>query len=413
MKRIDYLLVFLVFLFGIFPNITSFIPNSEEYFSSLLYFKSGIGAVDIVLLLMLGLTIYRYINSKYREYKKLNITVWIVVFFIWLLFEILRNIGKYGLSAPGEFRFRYLILSLPLFIALNFNTLESRKKLVKFILFIGYYLPLLFIPIIGTMKGWSFGEQNRFLNSQIYLGMVYSLTLIILCIKYKYLKYNRNIVYLSLIPFVFFFIIDSHRSVWLAAAVIFLLMFYLNELRVGKIIKIIPFILILGIIVIPSINATGIQFNKYIEQRSLAFIDPSADPTSAWRLMIWRAQINKVINNPILGEGFGGYWGVSIPAYGYVNVSPHNYYVQTMIKLGLVGLALYSVIALKLFLKLKYFLKIAKRKFNPELPLIILGFCVIITMHIYYLVYSLEYYSLIYLGLAIAVLLDNKYYMNG
>lgn len=412
MKRIDYILIFLVFLLGVFPNLNSFIPQWYEGLSNSLYFSSGIGAIDIVLLFMLALTIYRYMNKRYVNIKKIGIGGVLLALFLWMIFEIVRNIGQYGLSAPGEFRFRYLILVLPFYIALNFNTIESRKRLAKFIIVVSYFIPLLYIPIIGIMKGWAFGAEDRFLNSQIYLGMVYSLTLIWLSNKYKYLKFSNNILIISLIPFVFFFIIDSHRSAWLAAVVMLGMLFYINELKVGKIIKAIPIILVLGAIVIPSINDTGLHFTKYIEQRGSAFVDPSADPTSDWRLMMWAAQMDKFVKSPILGEGFGGYWNVVFPDGAIVNISPHSYYVQTLVKVGIIGMLLYLIVVFKLFSKLKLYLKNAKRKFNPEMPLILLAFCVLITMHIYYIVYSLEYYSLFYLGLAVAVMLDKRYEIN-
>lgn len=412
MKRIDYILLFLVFAFGIFPNLNTFIPQWVDFFDTALYFKSGIGAIDIVLLFMLGLTVYRYIKKQYRNNHKIGVAAFVIAFFIWMLFEIIRNIGQYGLSAPGEFRFRYLILALPLFIALNFNTLESRKKIAKFIVVISYFIPLFYIPVVGMMKGWTFGEENRFLNSQIYLGMVYGLTLIWLSGKYKYLKFSKNILIVSLIPFTFFFIIDSHRSAWLAAVVILGMLFYLDELKVGKIIKSIPFVLILGAIVIPTINDSGLNFTKYIERRGSAFVDPSTDPTSNWRLLMWTAQLEKFVKSPILGEGFGGYWSVVFPNGTIVNYSPHSYYVQTLVKVGIIGMALYFIIVFKLFNRFKKFLKTAKSKLNPELSIVILGFCVLITMHVYYIVYSLEYYSLIWFGLAVAVLLDKKYYLN-
>jgi len=399
-------------LFGIFPSLYSFIPQWSEFFDTVLFFKSGIGAVDIVLLLMFGLTIYRYLGKRYNHYHKIGIASSTFLFIIWIVFEIIRNIGQFGLSAPGEFRFRYLILVLPFYIALNFNTIKSRKKLAKFIIIVAYFLPLISIPLIGNMKGWSFGAENRFLNSQIYLGMVYSIALIWLSQKYSYLKYSKNLLFVSLFPFIFFFIIDSHRSAWLATAVIIGLLFYLNELKVERFYKVIPYILVLGSLLIPSINDTGLDFSNYIEKRASAFINPEEDNTSDWRLIMWNLQLEKFAKSPVLGEGFGGYWTVVFPNGEVVNVSPHSYYVQTLVKLGIIGMLLYLLIIFKLFIKLKKFLNKAKKKFNPEMPLIIMGFCVIITMHVYYITYSLEYYSLIYLGLAIAVMLDKKYYLN-
>lgn len=412
MKKIDYILILAVFLFGIFPSLNTFIPQWSDFLDTALYFKSGIGAIDIVLLFMLALTIYRYINKKYKKNKKTGIAAVVIIFFIWMLFEIIRNVGRYGLSAPGEFRFRYLILALPFYIAVNFNTFESRKKLAKFLIIVFYFIPLLYIPVVGMMKGWAFGAENRFLNSQIYLGMVYCLTLIWLSNKYKYLKIPKNILIISLLPFAFFFIIDSHRSAWLAAAVMLGVLFYLNELKAGKLIKVLPFLLIIIAVAFSLISNTGLNPTKYVEERGSAFVNPEEDPTSNWRLMLWAAQLDKFAKSPILGEGFGGYWTVVISNGTTVNVSPHSYYVQTLVKVGIIGMVLYLIIVFKLFSRLKMFLKNAKRKFNPELPLIIMGLCVLITMHVYYVVYSLEYYSLFWVGLATAVILDKKYYLN-
>lgn len=412
MKKIDIILIYLLFLFGIFPNLNSFIPRWSEFLNTVYYFKVGIGAIDIILLSMLGLTIIRYINKQYRNYQKIGIGAVLIVFFIWMLFEIIRNYGKFGLSAPGEFRFRYLILVLPVFIAMNFNSFEARKKLARTLIKVGYFLPLLYIPVIGIMKGWTFGAENRFLNSQIYLGMIYSLTFLLISRKYNYLKFNKNVILISLIPFAFFFIIDSHRSAWLAAAVILGLLYYLKELKAGRIFRLIPFLIILGAIVIPLISDTGINIIKYVEQRGSAFYDPSSDPTSEWRMMMWSLHMDKFFSSPIIGEGFGEYWYVVFPNGQVVNVSPHSYYVQTLVKVGIIGMALWVFIIFKIFFRIKKFLEDARRKFNPELPIIILSFCVLITMHVYYIVYSLEYYSLMYLGLAIAVMLDRKNYLN-
>jgi len=361
---------------------------------------------------MFGLTVYRYLEKRYTSYMAIGIAPYIYVFLIWILFEIIRNIGQYGLSAPGEFRFRYLILVLPIYIALNFNTFESRKKLEKLLIVVSYFIPLFYIPVIGMMKGWAFGESDRFLNSQIYLGMVYSIMFIFLSSKYNYIKFNKNIIFLSLIPFSFFFIIDSHRSAWLAVAVILMLLFYLNEFTIGKYMKIITFTLLIGAVLTWSFNYSGLDLSKYIEKRGSAFVTPSDDPTSEWRLIMWSAQLETFAESPILGKGFGGYWTVVFPNGETVNISPHSYYIQTLVKLGIVGMTLWLIIALKIFTILKKFLKNAKSKYNTELPLVISGFCVIITMHVYYIIYSLEYYSLIYLGLAVGVILDKKYYLN-
>lgn len=412
MKKIDFILIYLLFLLGIFPLLNSFIPQWSENIENALTFKSGLMAIDVVLLIMFVLTLVRFLNGKYKHYNKLGLASFTIFFAFYLFIEIIRNIGKYGISAPGEFRFRYLILILPFYIALNFNTSNNRKKLVKIIIFLGYFIPLFYIPIVGIMKGWIFGAENRFLNSQIYLGMVYSLALIYLSIKYNYINYKKSLIIFSLIPFTFFFVIDSHRSTWLSAFVIILTLFFLKEIKINKLTIILPFMLFLGIILIPLINDTGINLSQYITERGSAYFDPANDASSNFRLIMWDLQLEKFYQNPILGEGFGGYWKTILPNGSIIDISPHSYYIQTLVKLGLIGLLLSLIFIFILFKRFTRIYKITIKIHNQEKPLLVLGIIVIISMIIYNIVYSLEYYSLIYLGVSIGVLLDknNKFY---
>jgi len=412
MKKIDLILIVLVFIFGIIPSINAFIPNWYDKLNNIYTLKSGFQIVDLIFLFMLFLIVYRTVNKQYKRLKKIDLVLPLLIFFLWMLFEIVRNLREYGISAPGEFRFEYLILVLPVYIGLNFNNSIERKKLFIFLIFISFFVPMLYIPVIGFMKGWSFGgEANRFLNSQIYLGMVYGLTAIIISKKYNFIKIPYSIISIFSVPFLFFFFIDSHRSAWLAALVILLMLLYLKEIRIRKAILLIPVIAVISIIVISLLNDAGINFIKYFSSRADAFINPKADSTSDWRLMMWQAQFAKFLKAPLLGEGFGGYWDVIFSNGATVFISPHNFYIQTLVKIGFIGLAIYIVIAAKIFNRLRNYISSAPQ--NKELPIIIIGFCALIAMHIYFLVYSIEYYSLMYIGLALAVVLDkNNYIIN-
>jgi len=68
----------------------------------------------------------------------------VLVFFMALsmIFQILRNYGSYGMSAPGEFRFRYLILIIPIYLVVFLKTHGARKKLFNFCCFSPLLSPL-------------------------------------------------------------------------------------------------------------------------------------------------------------------------------------------------------------------------------------------------------------------------------
>ena len=81
----------------------------------------GFHAVDLILIGMAGALIFRLLNtamSKRSNYTKINYLSFLIsIFALLILFEIVRNIPQYGLSALGEFRFYYLILIIPLYIS--------------------------------------------------------------------------------------------------------------------------------------------------------------------------------------------------------------------------------------------------------------------------------------------------------
>ena len=122
--------VFLLIILAVIPTIFQAAP---EYSEEWMFIGFRIRIQDVVMVSMLGAVflkvIFRVKGLSGR--KKIGLSLCLVLFGLWISFEIVRNINVYGLSAPGEFRYRYLILCVPLYIALFFSSEERRKKLLK------------------------------------------------------------------------------------------------------------------------------------------------------------------------------------------------------------------------------------------------------------------------------------------
>ena len=369
----------------------------------------GINAPDVVLFSMCGAIILEtpIARRKVAKQNSLGLSIYIVFFILWLSLEILRNVTAYGRSAPGEFRYRYFILVLPLYISLFFPSVEERKKLFKALIFISIFFTLACIPIIGSLKGWSVGPESRFLPSSISLGLAYGLTAIFLGKKYRLLKLSSIYLWIISIPVGILILIDSHRSAWLALLVLLLSLFFLKEIRLGKVLSwSIPSVLA-GLVIWIVIGLSGLNVIEYITTRGSALINPSEDPSGAWRVAQWETQISKFYSSPVLGEGFGGYWGLE----GDIGVSPHNLYVQTLVKIGIVGLFLYLMVVFKVFSAMRNWIKAQRTGSNPEIAIVLTALVVLIAAHAFYMVYSFEYYTWLFVGLGIAVIKD-KNYMN-
>ncbi len=376
----------------------------------------GVRMQDVVIVSMLGAIILKVIiRAKQLSVRNnLSLSVFIILFGLWISFEIVRNINVYGLSAPGEFRYRYLILCVPLYIALFFSSAKRRKKLLKLFIASSLFLPILCVPIIGELKGWHVGPDSRFFPSTISLGLLYGLIALGLSKKYKVLKIRSVLYWLIIVSVSLMIIIDSHRSVWITALATGVTLFWIKEIKLRKIMNNVfsaTFIVIIIFFLAHQLILTSLKINltdfTITRTNDLIKMDGTHNNTASWRINQWKAQIPKYYASPITGQGFGGYWGFS-GIQGDLGVSPHNLYIQTLVKLGTVGMLLYLIIVVKIFFKFKRTITKYKIRDDSEMLILTLGMVVLIGAHVFYIAYSFEYYSLLFIGLGLSSLQEKK-----
>ncbi|MBW2569509.1 MAG: O-antigen ligase family protein [Deltaproteobacteria bacterium] len=372
---------------------------------------------DVIMISMLG-AVFLKLFFPAREkplQNKLGLSLFVVLFGLWILFEIARNVGMYGLSAPGEFRFRYLILSVPLYVCFFFAQEEDRKKLFKILIAATLFFPIMCVPIIAHLKGWSVGAVSRFFPSSISLGLLYGVIALSVGQKYDLVRINGAIYWFMIASVGLLILLDTHRSVWLAATVTAITLSIMKEIPYRKIMTWLLLIIISGVIVytvaskfiMPSTGTTPVNFVLKRSSDIVKFSEGHKN-TAAWRVAQWKMQMQKFYAAPIAGQGFGGYWGLS-GKLGDLGVSPHSLYVQTLVKLGIVGMFLYLIIVLKIFDKLRRIIARYKVEGDPEMAILITGLVVLIASHVFYTIYAFEYYSLLFIGLSVASLRDEKF----
>jgi len=412
--RLPLFTVFTLIILAILPSVFQTVPRYSEVWMNL---GGGIRVPSVIMISMLGAVLLKlFFPAKKKPLQnKLGLSLFVILFGLWISFEIARNIGIYGLSAPGEFRYRYLILSAPLYIAFFFSSAERRKKLLKLLIVSSLFFPIMCVPIIGQLKGWNVGPDSRFFSSSISLGLLYGLLALGLVMKYNVLKINKILYWFIVVYAGLMILIDSHRSVWIATFAAGMTLFWIKKINYSKrmnhtLLAIFSIIIILTLTNQILILQTKTNLVDYITGRAsdLVKLDESYNNTAAWRVAQWKAQMTKFYDSPIIGEGFGNYWGLS-GMRGDLGVSPHSLYIQSLVKLGTVGLFFYLIIICKIFNKLKR--TITKYKFmdDSEMPILILGVVVLIAAHVFYVAYSFEYYSLLFIGLGVACLQDKKF----
>ena len=365
----------------------------------------------IVMIISVVIRLFLY-NEISLTLKKFNLFNLVLLFIVFLTFEILRNILRYKISAFGEFRYTYITLILPIYIVYFFPSSDERIRLFKFSIFTSLILTLFCIPIIGFLKGWDIHpildpDKGRFLPSSLSLGLFYGFVGLIIGKKYGVFKLSTYKIYLISSLAIFIILIDSHRSVWLSIMIVFVVLYLIKRENKRILLRrILPAFTIIAVLFILISGWTDIS--KFLSERLLAFTNPEQDPNAKWRLLNWSFQIERFFHSPIIGEGFGGYWGLNI----YKNdiwVMPHNLYIMILAKLGIVGLILYMGINIKIFITLKNSINSFLTNNRQQAAVIILAIISLIGANVYAIAYPVDpRYSWLFIGLGLAAVLNKK-----
>ena len=373
----------------------------EEFFIA-----KGLNWIDLFNIVMVLSCIYFYFIDHYFFSNNRLLFRLICIFALFLFFEIVRNLKAYGLSAPGEFRNHYLIMITLFYVALSNRNPSNAIRVFKLSLFLALVLPICLFPTIGVLRGWNYGPENRFFYASVSLGTLYGLLGMLLGYKYRLIKPTViNMILLTIIS-LFLIVIDSHRSVWITLITIVMLLFLFREIRFFKGLMFIIPLLLMGLLLAILTNATGFDMLSYLSERGHEIFSPGTEGTAFWRLSVWKAQLENFIASPFIGEGFGGYWSAYVPEFNaIIDVAPHSLYVQTLVKLGVFGLALYlaivSVCAKKLYTLYKY-LRVGN---HPLTVIVLVSLVVLLSSHVYYAVYAFEPYSFLFSGIGLSLAL--------
>lgn len=313
---------------------------------------------------------------------------------------VARNWSAFGLSALGEFRFRYLIMGLPVFMALGLDAQGTRSTVARLLAWSPVVGVILTLPIIGMSKGWGVGEASRFYPSAISLALLYGAIWIGLSLQNPDQPVWPGLAHASFLLVAVVLIADGHRSVWLVAAVTFALLVWLGAVRLSRIWSW-GLLALAGLVAaVAIIGLSGLSVFDYVTERGSAFVNPTGDPTSNWRLEVWKAYIPVWLSTPLFGQGFGGYWDVYVAGFGTrITTMPHSLYIQTLVKLGLVGMA---ALAGWFVIAWRTLLVPARQGDGPVPALALMGLIAVAGQLAYGTVYVLEFWNLAWIGVGLA-----------
>lgn len=318
----------------------------------------------------------------------------------WLALETLRNVGSAGLSAPGELRSFYLLLSVAFCLVVSLDREARVRSAIKGFVLITVALPLVLLPVVLALKGWSFGPSARVFPSDVSLGLL--LGLAVLWQGRDLVRWPRWAVYSATALGAVEILLDAHRSVWLSAVVL-LGVLLLRQTFVAKVRW--AFLgLLLAVAVIGVAQGVGIDAVGVVVERGGAVV--TEQDTTGVRLSLWKAATPLIVSSPIIGRGLGMYWDLYLPEFGYtVHDFPHSLYVMVLVDLGAVGLLLCVWLWVRAWRTCTSVLRSAKPSPEPgarRFAYASLGLVALSAIAAYGVAYGFEFYSVTLSGICLA-----------
>jgi len=300
---------------------------------------------------ILHLALYAVLQPK-RFTKTLRENPFLSIFVVIVAFCIIIYTPMYGKRAIGEGRKLYFMFLFPLLVLVAMRKHEDLRRFVQV-----FIVCAVFAALYNVVLAAMHGTIVRVVNSECTLIIAFAAFAMLIYRLYKIVVFHPVVDRLLLLLFAALTIGSGQRSVWLAVGQGLLLLTLLYMARRTLMAKIVvaavAFVVVLGtsFVYFPQVGIT-------LGQKFEGILNPSSDPTASWRIEGWDYQLERLKNSGrlLFGEGFGGYYSWEFEGT-LLRVSPHNGYIQMALKLGLLGLAIYSLLAVEFFRRAAVFRK--------------------------------------------------------
>lgn len=245
-------------------------------------------------------------------------------------------------------------------------------------------------------RGYMSGLCEHFSSNGMYLGigLFFFVERIFYCNRTKKRNIYTFLYFLGALITLYALILSSKRSPLLAFAIGIIFVYLVKNSK--NVVRNIIILLVAVIAIyfayiwlVPYIPGLDTIVNKFLE------LEDSDAGILNGRGGLWEIALNMFNSNPLFGQGFGAYAEYSADLDA-ITTSAHNYYLQIMAELGIVGLVLYlaafvSALAFTIIM-LKKFLKSDAENKNE----MIMALSISLGIQVFVLVYNLTATALMY-----------------
>jgi len=396
-------------LLSLCPLVLIFVATSFYNNGLLISFVwSGItiNVIDVIGPLLLCLT-FPFFFARLRDgcgrhdLLLLLLLLWSMI----LGWNYILGLRAFGLQvATNEFRSYFYMICIALYVA-SLDIARVWQKLEKLVLFAAFCLSI--VAIIGFVDG-GIARGSRPISSSHALLILQALLIAIFMHQRGQLRAWLIPLVVALLPLL---IILQHRSVWIVAIIaLALVLCLLPSLRTALIQWGVIGTVVCGGLCTLVFGATLLEsLAESYNDAAASSLDPTgadgSSTTFSWRVQGWTALLTgeqmDSARERLIGNPFGTGWErIMLTSDGVPIVrseSPHNLYVQTLLRGGALGLL--AFVALHGML-LRGLLRRAKLDAAAR-PFLLCMAVLLASQLVYYLVYGSDYIQAIFLGSAI------------
>ncbi|MCX6908203.1 MAG: O-antigen ligase family protein [Verrucomicrobia bacterium] len=354
----------------LFPGISFWIPTFVRGGTMMGLASALVYPGDLFIVSFLILEFFRGCMRQTHLYTSTD--RWVLAYYIWVLFSVIRGGLVFGYSAVGEAREH--LYAIAYFMAIHYvNRPDQTKTVLKMLgwtCVVTALLQVYWFAIAGNFlpryPGGGGGIPFHAMLNVIVLGVL---------LGRDHIRRHRRLAGLVMVILVVLVFYAAHRTVVasMLATVPFLLLVARRHFIKATSIVVVSVAAFVGLVVFlnPFFGGT---MELWFQRGFSGILSPLEDPTGSWRMYGWRAAMETTFSNPfwvLFGQGHGGYyyWFFNLTD-DVIRTQPHNEYIHSWYKLGLVGLILYIGLLISFYKRAFHFLKQSRNELHRSVIMI-------------------------------------------
>ncbi len=298
---------------------------------------------DIVFVVLFGSLAIRVMTGRFRFHRQRK------VIYLWaalIAFSAMRGFLTFGLKSAGlDFRGQFYVFSCLAYFSSFQLAPETRKKLLGLFLKLSVAVTsVVFVRWIGVATGtmfnigWATSTEDGHMMRVLNAGDTFMLSFAFFASLFLHINkrgelWQRKLFYV-IGPTI---ILLQHRTVWLVILVGILLLGVQEKRFRRQSITALVGMVVIGLIVGALFFARGTNVAETLSNSA------TSDETFVWRLETWHQLLfnnpNATLLNDIIGQPYGsGYDRHMFNERDITDTTPHNYYVEMYLRVGIIGL---------------------------------------------------------------------------